>query len=278
MNKKLKQISAILVLGAFALAGCSDNTSSSSEKSDETTQEVKESVTEGTVATSVVETSEIKIPEASKILKVMDGETLIRTEGFDETNNLIFETGYDNGALVSEIYYEYNEDGFLGRTVEKTYGQFNGELTTVFTYDYDGYLINEAAIGKYTGEGVTPYDSEIMVEYIYDYGLLVKKINTRTDHEADTYVTTISTTLEYENDKLTVESNFKVGDDGSETLISKIEYSYDENGKVSEKRSYTTGAEPNSVSTYEYADGVIVSEKVVSNGKESTYTYTYETK
>lgn len=274
MNKKVRFISTFLILGAFALSGCSDKVAETKEEK-ETTEAVVESSSE-TSAALTVPTDEIVLPEASKVLKVMDEDVLLRTEGYDADNRKIFETEYEGGNLISEKFYEYNEYGEVSKKVEKTYGLYNGELTTIYEFDYDGYLVGEQSVGKYTGEGVLPYDSEITVEYIYDFGQLAKTVTVRTDYEADTYVTTTSKTFEYVNDKLVSETEYEVGDDGSETYLNKIEYTYDDDGHIIEKSLYHGGTEPTEVSTYEYSDGVIVGEHVIYGDVEKDYTYVYE--
>ena len=274
MNKKVRFISTFLILGAFALSGCSDKVTETKEEK-ETTKAVVESSSE-TSAALTVPTDEIVLPEASKVLKVMDEDVLIRTEGYDADNRKIFETEYEGRNLISEKFYEYNEYGEVSKKVEKTYGLYNGELTTIYEFDYDGYLVGEQSVGKYTGEGVLPYDSEITVEYIYDFGQLAKTVTVRTDHEADTYVTTTSKTFEYVNDKLVSETEYEVGNDGSETFLNKIEYLYDDDGHIIEKSLYHDDAEPTEVSVYEYSDGVIVSEHVKKGDMEEEYTYVYE--
>ena len=218
----------------------------------------EETTAETTLASETTETTETQPSAVGSQLDIYrvedDGSRDLRsTEIYDEQGRIIYTASFKNNTIESEMLYIYDGDE-LTTSQEKTYGQFNGDVTTSYSYS-DGNLISETGHGDYVSDSSASYSSDIETIYTYDNGKLVDKKTTRIDHEADDYKTVDRIEYSYDGDNVATESHYKTATNlDTEKLFFVITYEYDDEGRVISEINEMANSTNKAVKSYEYDD------------------------
>ncbi|MBO7452202.1 MAG: hypothetical protein J6U54_17880 [Clostridiales bacterium] len=263
MKNELFRLLAAALTIAVSISACSD------KKTGETTSEVTETTliteeetttTETTIESTVETTTAETIGNQVYIYRVgEDGSKSLRgIERYDEQGKVIYQAACKNDKLESELFYDYEGDNLI-KSQEKTYGQFNGDVTTDYTYS-DGNLVSEIGHGSYVSDSSASYTSDIETIYTYDNGKLVEKKTTRIDHEADDYKTVERIEYVYDGDNVSTESHYKTSTNlDTEVLFFVISFEYDSEGRVINEINQMANSSNKAVISYEYDDnGLLV--------------------
>lgn len=165
---------------------------------------------------------------------------------YDQNGNVLKTMGYNHAGEINEHYvYKYDENGNL--TEELNYFD-EQELAEhrFFKYNEAGKVSEEKVIYMEGGENI--------ITFFYDeQGNLTRRMQTDVDCEIEE-----TETLDFINGKLVL----AVQTDGENTLMSKREYAYNEDGKIT-SYIFTAADEDGSFRTEYYYDEKGIREKTL---------------